>query len=251
LDVPGIVKGAASGRGRGKEVLAVLRNADLALIIVDVQHPGTLDIIKREVYDVGIRLDQKRPDVRIRRTAKDGVRVGKTVKLNILTDDTIQDILKEFRITNAEILIREPITDDQLIDVIEGNRVYMPSLIVLNKVDLAPVQKLEEVKIKVKPDLCISALNKQGIEELKKLIFDKLELIRIYMKQPGKPADMQVPLIMKKGSSVKDVCEKIHREFVTKFKFVRVTGRSAKFPGQKLTLKHVLQDEDIVELHLS
>ena len=251
LDVPGIVKGAASGRGRGKEVLAVLRNADLALIIVDVQHPGTLDIIKREVYDVGIRLDQKRPDVRIRRTAKDGVRVGKTVKLNILTDDTIQDILKEFRITNAEILIREPITDDQLIDVIEGNRVYMPSLIVLNKVDLAPVQKLEEVKIKVKPDLCISALNKQGIEELKKLIFDKLELIRIYMKQQGKPADMKVPLIMKKGSSVKDVCEKIHREFVTKFKFVRVTGRSAKFPGQKLTLKHVLQDEDIVELHLS
>ncbi|MFH1506055.1 MAG: GTP-binding protein [archaeon] len=251
LDVPGIVKGAASGRGRGKEVLAVMRNADLALIMIDVQHPGSLDIIQKEVYDTGIRLDQKKPDVKIRKTAKNGIRIGKTVKLKVITDDTIKDILKEFRINNADVLIRDSITDDQLIDVIEGNRVYMPSIVVLNKIDLVSQAKLEEVKKKVKPDLCISAVNKSGIEQLKKLIFEKLNLIRIYMKQPKKPADMEEPLIMEKGSTVGDVCEKLHRDFITKFKFVRITGKSAKFPAQKLTLKHVLKDKDIVELHLS
>lgn len=162
LDVPGIVKGAASGRGRGKEVLAVMRNADLAVIIVDVQHPGVIDIIRKEVYDAGIRLDQKKPDVRIRKTAKNGIRIGKTVKLKMLTDETIKDILKEFRINNADVLIRTQITDDQLIDVIENNCVYMPSLIVLNKIDIVSEKKLEEVKKKVKPNISISATNKEG-----------------------------------------------------------------------------------------
>lgn len=70
------------------------------------------------------------------------------------------------------------------------------------------------------------------------------------MKQPRKNADLKEPLIMKKNNSINDVCLKLHKDFVTKFKFARVTGKSAKFPGQKLTLKHVLQDKDILELHL-
>lgn len=250
LDVPGVIRGAAAGTGRGTEVLATMRSADLCLILLDVQHPGHLKILKREIFDSGIRLDQKKPDVIIRKTAKNGVRVGKTVKLTKLDDETIISIVKTFRITNAEVLLREDITDDQLIDVLEGNRVYMPSLAVVNKIDMVPEMKLKEVMQATNADLAISAEKKEHIEELKKLIYEKLDLIRIYMKQPGKPADLQVPMIMKKDSTVRDVCEKLHREFVMKFKFARVTGSSAKFAGQTFTLSHVLKDKDILELHL-
>ena len=70
------------------------------------------------------------------------------------------------------------------------------------------------------------------------------------MKEPAKPADMNVPLIMFKDCTIDNVCSKLHKDFVSKFKFSRVWGKSAKFPGQKLNLKHRLKDEDILEIHL-
>jgi ribosome-interacting GTPase 1 len=72
----------------------------------------------------------------------------------------------------------------------------------------------------------------------------------IYLKEPGKEADMDVPLIMFTGGSIKDLCEKLHKDFVQKFKFARVWGKSAKFPGQRLMLSHILQEGDVVEIHV-
>jgi len=74
--------------------------------------------------------------------------------------------------------------------------------------------------------------------------------MRVYCKDPGKPADMDVPVIISRNSTIKDFASKLHKDFISKFRFSRVWGKSAKFPGQKLSLKHVLKDKDIVELHL-
>ena len=100
------------------------------------------------------------------------------------------------------------------------------------------------------PDIKVSAVDEKGIDELKELIFRKMDFIRIYMKEPGEDADMEEPLITRKGSTVRDVCNKLHRDFVKNFKYCRVTGPSAKFPDQKLSLNHTLKDEDILELHI-
>jgi hypothetical protein len=98
----------------------------------------------------------------------------------------------------------------------------------------------------------ISAESKQGVDELKEMVFDKLNLIRLYLKEVQKKADMQEPLIIFKGSTLHDLCQKLHKDFVTKFRFARIWGKSAKFDGQKiLKLSHVLQDEDVVEIHLN
>ncbi len=250
LDVPGIVKGAASGRGRGKEVLASMRSADMALIVVDATRPEELPVIRKEVYETRIRLDQERPDVRIKKRAKDGIRIGRTVATPLLDNETITTILKEFRINNAEVTIRSPIDADQFIDCIEGNRKYMRSLVVLNKIDLLDEQSLEKVLKQVKPDLAISAKNAKNLEELKELIFSKLDLIRVFLKEPGKEADLEVPLIMFRNCTIRDVCRKLHRDFEKKFKFSRVWGKSARFPGQRLMLNHRMEDGDILEIHL-
>ena len=71
------------------------------------------------------------------------------------------------------------------------------------------------------------------------------------MKQPSKETDKEEPLIIKKDSTIKDVCRKIHKDFLKKFRFARVWGKSSKYPGQKFNLKHTLEDEDVLELHLS
>src|SRR3989338_1832593 len=73
LDVPGIVAGAASGRGRGREVLAVIRNADLVLIVVDVNHPEHYPAILREVWEAGIRVNKVRPEVFIKKKGQGGI----------------------------------------------------------------------------------------------------------------------------------------------------------------------------------
>ena len=252
LDVPGVVEGAATGRGRGKEVLACAQSADLVIILLDVFNPEHSDVVRNEIYETGLRFDQKPPAVKISKKPKGGIDIGSTVKLTKLSEESIKNILKEFRLDNASIVIREDITDDQLIDVIEGNKRYVPSIVVLNKIDMVGQKELERVKNLVKPDICISAEQKINIEELKELIFRKLDFIRVYCKESGKKADMLVPLIMRKGNTLRDVCFKLHKDFVSKFKFARIWGKSAKFPGMVLRkLENVVEDNDIVEIHLS
>ena len=250
LDVPGVVSGAASGRGRGKEVLAVMRNCDLVLMLLDINRLGEYDILAKEVYETGIRLNQKKPDVRIKKKARGGIRIGKTVHLPDLDDETIKGIMKEFSISNAEILIRTQINADQFIDCVEGNKKYVNATIVINKIDLATPEQIEDAKRKFPDAVLICANNPSNINELKEKIYSGLELINIYLKEVGKKADLEIPLIINKNCTIEDVCNKLHKDFVTKFKFARVWGRSAKFGGQMLRLKHNLLDGDIVEIHL-
>src|SRR3989344_6057896 len=229
LDVPGIVSGAASGKGRGKETLNVILNADLVLMVVDVTHPEHYPAILKEVWDSNIRLNRTKPEVFIKKRAYGGINIGKTVPIEI-DDDTIKKIMREFKIVSADVLIRSPIDVDAFIDVIEGNKKYVPAITCLTKMDLTDTAKEDRV--------------------LKELIFEKMDFMRVCLKEPKKDADTEKPLIIKRNSTVGDVCDKLHKDFSKKFKFARVWGKSAKFPGQRLFLKHVLLDKDILEIHL-
>ena len=252
LDVPGVVHGAAAGTGRGREVLAVIRNADLILILIDVFDPEHYAALAKEVYETGVRLNQKRPNVKITKTGKGGISVGTTVKLSKIDTKTVQDVMREFKITNANIIIREDIDVDQLIDCIEDNKIYVPKLVVLNKIDMMGKNDLKKIQAIVKPDISISAERSVHIDELKEFIFSKLNLIRIYLKEYNKKADLDEPMIMFKSCTLMDLCHKLHKDFEVKFKFAKIWGKSAKYPGQKMVkLEHVLIDGDIVELRMN
>ncbi|MBS3116945.1 GTP-binding protein [Candidatus Woesearchaeota archaeon] len=249
LDVPGIVSGAASGRGRGKEVLTVIQNADLVLILIDIHNPEQYPAIMREVWEAKIRLNKTKPEVFITKKPRGGILLGKTVPLDI-DDETLRNILREFRIMNADVLIRSVIDVDDFIDCIESNRKYLPAIICLNKIDLATAEEVERMKHELNADIAISAEKGINIETLKELIFQKLDFMRVYLKEPRKEADLKEPLIMKRNSTIETVCNKLHKDFSKKFKFARVWGASTRFPGQKLMLGHVLRDRDILEIHL-
>lgn len=249
LDVPGVVTGAASGRGRGKEVLAMIQNADLILIVIDVTHPEHFPFILKEIWESRIRTNKTKPEVYIKKTVRGGIRIGKTVPLD-LDDETLAKILREFKINNAEVLIRSKIDIDEFIDCIEGNRKYLPAITCVSKADLANEESLRKIMRETNADIFISAECNINIEKLKELIFIKLNFMRIYMKEPRKEADLKIPLIVSNHASIRDVCEKLHKDFIFKFRFARVWGKSAKFPGQRLMLNHRLQDGDILEIHL-
>lgn len=252
IDVPGIVTGAASGKGRGKEVIGMLRTADLILILVDSLYPEHYKAILKEAYEAGIRINQKKPEVRITKKARGGIHISSTVMLTKTNEKTIQAIAQEMRLNNVEIMIRDDITAEQFIDIIRDNCIYTKAITVLTKIDLIDKSNLERIKDKIKPDVIVSAEQGIGIEELRELIFQKMGFIRIFLKQRNKKADMEEPLIMFKGCTIRDVCSKLHKDFVDKFKFARLWGKSAKFDAQVFRrLDKELQDSDVLELHMN
>lgn len=250
LDVPGIIAGAASGKGRGKEVLSMVRNSDLILILIDALHPEHYSAILKEVYDIGVRINQTPPDVVITKKNKDGIDISTTVPVEV-RKETMTEILKTFRINNADVLIRSPITIDSFIDAVEGNRKYVPALVVVTKFDLLDKFQKQTLLEKLKPDLAISAEQNVNIEELKEAIFTKLNFIRVFLKEVGKKPDLDVPMIVRRGSTIGDICNRIHRDFVRKFNFAKIWGKGAKFPGQQFrNIDKKLEDGDILEVHI-
>ncbi|MBN2110571.1 MAG: GTP-binding protein [Methanosarcinaceae archaeon] len=247
LDVPGLVKGAASGRGHGREVISVVRNCDLVLFMLDVFHNYHHDVLTQELYDAGIRLNQKPPDVVIKRQDRGGITISSTLDLD-LPDDLIKAILADYKIHNAHVLIRDNIDVDQLIDVIMGNRVYIPSVTVVNKVDMADEYVLNKCKKEYPDATYISADKEINLDSVKEMIFGSLDFIRIYLKPQGGPADMEEPLIVRRGTTVGDICDHLHRDFRRKFRYSLIWGRSAKHPGQRAGLDHVLRDKDLLTL---
>lgn len=135
----------------------------------------------------------------------------------------------------------------------EVPRNVKPAMVVGNKIDgPGAAENLEFLKEVVAGEFDIvpvSALHGQGIEDMKQALFVFLDIIRIYSKIPGQKANLEKPFIAKRGSTVADVAIKIHRDFGDKVKSARVWG-SAKFDGQVVDRHHVLEDRDIVEIHI-
>ena len=249
LDLPGIIEGASTGKGFGKRVLSVARSADLVLIVLDVFQPNLLDVLKRELSEAGIKVDQKPPDIVIERTSSGGISVSLQVPTKV-SERLVREIARVYGVHNGRIIVREPgLTDEQLIDVLNGNRVYVSSLVVLNKIDLVNKGFIQEIQSKIGNSFVpISADAGVNIDALKEVIYQKLDFIRIYMRPKGSETDFEEPMIMKNGASVHDVCNKIHRNMAKNFRYGLVWGKSEKFAGQKVGLDHVLNDEDVLTI---
>jgi small GTP-binding protein len=246
VDVPGIIEGASKGKGRGKEVISSLRAADLILILLEPYDlEKQLEIIKKELYDAGIRINEKKPDVVIEKTLRGGINIIKSPGVNI-DEKMLKKILMEFGFHNANVHIKESITVERFIDAIAGNRYYVKAIFVLNKIDLLDEQKIKEIKSKYKDMILISVNNGIGLKELKDAIIENLDLIRIYTMDKFGNIDKNKPLVLKRGSTVADACLLIHKDLLNNFDYAKVLGNSVKFKGQKVGLNHVLDDGDII-----
>ena len=252
LDIPGLIAGAAMGKGRGKEVIGVVRSADIILILVDVFNQQHVDVLLKELYDAGIRINCRKPDITIKRTAYGGVRLSAVGTLDLDIGE-VRSILAESKMMNADVLIRGNATQEDFIDAVQGNRIYVPAFIAVNKVDLVDQETCRKIERDLisrfgTPPLMISAFAGYHMEELKDTIYDCLGFIRVYLKPQSGEADLEEPLIIRKGSTVQDVCTKLHRDFVRRFRYSRIWGKSVKHPGQRVGLTHKLRDGDLLTI---
>ncbi|MEN6610221.1 MAG: GTP-binding protein [Methanoregulaceae archaeon] len=250
LDIPGLIAGAAMGKGRGKEVIGVVRSADIIVILVDVFNQQHVEVLLKELYDAGIRINTPKPDITIKKTPWGGIRLNAVGTLDLDIED-VRAILGENKIMNADVLIRGGATQDELIDAVAGSRVYIPAFIAVNKVDLVESDVIAQIQRDIVkrfsiPPVMISAHSGYHMEELKDMIYDKLGFIRVYLRPQSGEADLEEPLIVRVGATVESVCRKLHREFVDRFRYGRVWGKSVKHPGQRVGLTHKLTDKDLL-----
>jgi len=249
LDLPGIIKGASSGKGLGKRILSVARTADLVLLILDVFQPFHEDVLVNELGNIGIRLNQLPPNITIEKAAMGGIAVAQQVKLTKISVDHLKDILHLYGLVSARVVVREDVTSEQLADHIAGNISYSKALTVLNKIDLVDDAFLKDLKTKIKSDVIeVSANSDTNIELLKEKIYEKLKFIRIYLKPKGGEADFVDPLIAREGDTVEDICNKLHRRLKREFRYGLIWGKSVKFGGQRVGLNHVMIDEDVLTI---
>ncbi|KAL0211448.1 hypothetical protein P9112_009746 [Eukaryota sp. TZLM1-RC] len=250
LDLPGIIEGAKDGKGRGKQVIATARTSDLILVVLDATKPWTHKrIIEKELRGMGIRFNCTPPDIRIKKKEKGGICITSTVQLTKLTDDVINAVCKEYKLNNVELNFHTNADTDELIDAIEGNRVYLPIVYALNKIDSITIEELD-LWDKIPHYVPISVHKGWNLDELKDEIWESLELTRVYTKPRGQPIDFDEPVVLtrRKGpTTVKRFIEAIHKQLASSVKYAWVWGKSVKFQPQRVGLSHELMDEDICQ----
>jgi len=249
LDLPGLIKDASKGKGRGREVLSVVRSADLILLMIDVFETN-IQVLVEELKTANLRLNQRPADIVIAKKTRGGIIVNFTTKQSTLDEDLVVEMMNEYGHTNADIVIREDIDEDQLIDYISGNRLFLPAIVAINKTDLVQPDylKLIEKRLKGWTLIPIAAEKGVGLDRLKEEMYKALRFIRIYMKPQGKDADMVEPLVIKDGSDIGMICDSIHRDFKKNFRYAQIWGKSARFPGQIVGLDHKVRDQDVVTI---
>jgi len=251
LDLPGIIEGAAEGKGRGRQVISTARTCNLILIVLDAGKPLThKKIIEAELFSFGIRINQVPPNIKIVKKEAGGIGYQEmTPQTKGMNAEVCRMVLKEFKISCAEVILREDVTVDQFIDVIEGNRSYMPILYVFNKIDSITIEELD-ILDQMPNYVPISSRDKWNTEELMEEIWNKCNMLRIYTKPKGQIPDYEEPVILHsaKNPTVEEFCNRIHKSLMNSFSHAWVWGRSAKHQPQRVGKDHELMDEDVVQI---
>lgn len=179
LDLPGIIEGAKDGKGRGRQVIAVARTCNLIFMVLDCLKPlGHKKLLEHELEGFGIRLNKKPPNIYYKRKDKGGVNFNTMVPQSELDVDLVKTILSEYKIHNADITLRQDCTSDDLIDVIEGNRIYIPCIYLLNKIDQISIEELDVI-YKIPHCVPISAHHRWNFDDLLELMWEYLRLVRM------------------------------------------------------------------------
>ena len=234
LDVPGLIEGAEEGKGRGKEVISVIRNSDLLIILCDVDKTSSFKTISDTLERAGIRLNKTPPKVVIEKKLKGGIHTFTNFKQEF-SIETIKQIAKEYRVTNADITIKEKLSINRLIDAFSQSRVYIPTIYVVNKIDLGNEKKKAKQPIH-QNIINISAEKSINIEILKEEIWNNLKYVRVYLVKRDEKPSKNNPIIMNEGDNLITVAGKIGEEFAEDKTRAKIWGTGAKFKGQEVSL---------------
>lgn len=258
VETPALMDGSSGGRAGGLLSIGIARNADGMILMVDLSFDPVpqLNLILSELEKARVLINKPKGSVDIdRRYMGAGLRV---ILVGKILDGNIRDVealLRSYRIGDAMVKIMGEVSLEDVEDSIFESTVYRPAVIIANKLDTKEAKKnlvqLKEFVAGRIPIVAISCEKKEGLVNIGKVLFETLGLIRIYTKEPGVRKPSNRPFTLPRGATVVDLAKNIHTDFQKDFAFARVWSKRLKFSPQKVGLSFLLDDGDIVELHIN
>jgi ribosome-interacting GTPase 1 len=257
IEAPALMEGSADGRAWGLQTLGIARNADGLILVVDLsQNPvDQLSLILDEMEKARIIISRPRARVEVERKFMGaGLRIIVTGRLVDCSFKDVENLLKNYNVTDAFVRISGEATLDEVEDAIYENTIYKPAVIAANKIDLRGAEgnlKLLRTYLHGKvPIIAVSCEKGTGLEKIGETLFKTLDIMRVYTKEPSERQYSKKPFILKRDSTIYDLAKNIHSDFKENFNFARVWAKRLVFSPQKVGPSFVLQDGDIVEIHV-
>lgn len=256
VEVPALVPGE-EGRFVFQEGSAdVVRNCDGLIVMVDLTADPIeqLEAILAELARSQVSTQKLESNVSIIKTRSGGMHLFAAGRLLGCTRDEVSSLLKSYGIPNAIVRTTGDLTLDDIEDVIlETNLTYKPTIVVANKADLPDASEsyrrlLDKIGSKI-PVRAISSHTGLGLSELGKQLFETLDLVRVYTKEPNATRPSPEPFIIRRGTTVGELSRQIHSVLFHQFKYARVWGKSVSYDGERVGIGHILSDGDVVQIH--
>lgn len=260
VDLPALLEGSSEGNASGQKVFAQIRNADLVTIVIDLSLDpiDQLKVLLGEFKKARIRLNETKAKIHMEKTTGIGII---TVNPEFFPGgrEALISYLQTMRYNSVIITLDEPITEEELFEFLRIKSIVIPAVIVATKGD-APASKQNFTKLKnfvtknypdrfeiIPVSIKFSGSKVNNPEVITEQLFQTVGFIRVYTRNDeGEVANK--PIVLKKGSTVEAVAEKLGSNFVKNFRFAKIWGSSMKFDGQRAGIEHELQDQDIVQI---
>jgi small GTP-binding protein len=257
VEAPALMEGSADGRAWGLQTLALARNADGLVLMVDLsKNPvGQLKLILSELEKARVLVSQPKGRVDIeRKYMSAGMQLILTGRLVDCTLKEVEELLRSYRITDAIVKISGEVTLDVVEDAVFESTTYRPAVVVANKIDVkgaeVNLERLERYVDERIPVIAVSCEKRLGLIKLGEMLFKTLGIMRVYTKEPSARSFSKKPFTLKRESTLHDLAKSIHSDFERNFAFAKVWSKRLAFSPQKVGLGFVLEDGDVVEIHV-
>ena len=256
LETPAIIEGSADGKLWGSQTIACARNADGLILMVDLTSDpvAQLQTVLGELEKARIATSKPKGKVDIdRKHTGAALRIVLVGKLLDCSMQDVEALLRSHRVNDAIVKISGEVSYDDIEEAIYETTIFKPTLIVANKLDIkgsdSNFRALERYVQGKLPIIGISCEQRLGLEKLGEKVFNTMEIIRIYTKEPSKKDPSSKPFTLRRGATIQELAKSIHGEFIKNFAYARVWAKRLVFSPQKVGLTFVLEDGDIVEIH--
>lgn len=257
VDTPPVLSADLDRTPNGRAIMGLVYNADVVALVLDVTQDldWQLETLVNAMAEANIFI-RPRPPITLKRLPRGGITVI-GLDYSPFSLEELKEILKSYRIVNCILEFRAPVTEFDLYLAVNPRAVFKRSVVVLTKMDLIENPKRIYMNVQEK----LGEINRQILsipfapqcqkcrENLGRSLFDILGLIRIWTKKDGR-VNWERALVLKRGATVRDACEKIHSGFLKKFRYAVVERQSEKIKRKIVGLNYVLDDGDILTIYL-
>ena len=257
IETPALMESSADGGAWGLQTLTAARNADGLLLMIDLSKDPIqqFHLISQELEKAKILTQEPKSRVEIERKYMGaGLKIVVLGRLIDCTSKDVKQLLKSYGIRDATVKIQGEATIDDVEDAIFEGTVYRPAIIIANKANSPnAAKKVEQLKDLVEGEtkiLPVSCKDKSGLEKIGFEIFEMLDIIRVYTKEPIERFPSKKPFSLRKGSTILDLAKRIHSDFYKQFSYAKVWSKRLRFSPQKVGRTFALEDGDTVEIYM-